>query len=167
MQNTDAKLSEFGHEEHDATTEQAKQSASGATVRKGTVATPSATYYMITSQYYDHITILYDHITILYDHITILYDHITILYDHIIRSSHQMKAQRIPSVLSSHCQATTKHPKANIRLRVRNRHIKSVRKDVIPGRKRALVKDNGKSFGGKLRMVASYTFYRRIRQPTS
>ena len=57
------------------------------------------------------------------------------------------ESPRTPSVVSSHSQATASHPKANIRLRVRDRHIKSARKYVIPGRKRTLAKDNGKSFG--------------------
>ena len=37
------------------------------------------------------------------------------------------RSPRAPSVLSSHPQATVSHPKANIRLRVRNRHLKSTR----------------------------------------
>ena len=57
------------------------------------------------------------------------------------------ESPRTPSVVSSHSRATAGHPKTNIRLRVPNRHIKSARKAVIPGRKPALVKDNKKSFG--------------------
>ena len=50
-------------------------------------------------------------------------------------------------------------PNANIRLRVRNWHIKSARKYVLLGRKQALVKADRESFGEKLRMLSRYTFY--------
>ena len=66
-----------------------------------------------------------------------------------------------------HSQATTSLPKANIGLPVRNRHFKSARKKTFPVRKWALVKDDRKSFGAKLRRVPSYTFYRRILQKPS
>ena len=62
-------------------------------------------------------------------------------------------------------QATASHPKVNIRLRVRNRHIKSARKYMIPGRKQAHVEDIRKSFGEKSRMLAS-TFFKRILEKT-
>ena len=42
--------------------------------------------------------------------------------------------------------------------------MKSARKDLIPGRKQALVRDNGKSVGEELRMLPSYTFYRMVLQ---
>ena len=103
-----------------------------------------------------HITILYDHINTLSDHITIRRDHITMLYDHITISCHeimrshlQMKAQGHEASLQATprpAQGTASHPKANIRLRVPNRHIKSARKLVVPGR--------------------NYTFYRMILQKT-
>ena len=57
------------------------------------------------------------------------------------------ESPRTPSVVSSHSWANASHPKANIRLRVRIRHITSARKYVILGRKRTLVKDYKKSLG--------------------
>ena len=77
------------------------------------------------------------------------------------------ESPRTPSVLSRHSRATTSHPKANIGLRVRNRHLKSARRNAFPGRKQALVKDDRKSFGEKLRVLSRYTFYRRILQKPS
>ena len=70
------------------------------------------------------------------------------------------ESPRTPSVVSSHSRATASNRKAILRLRVRNRCIKSARKIVIPGRKQTLVKDNRKLSGEKLRVVANYTFYR-------
>ena len=92
-----------------------------------------------------------------------LYDHITISCHETVRSRHQMKAQGHQASFQATprpARATASHPRANIRLRVRNRHLKSARKYAIPGRKRTLVKNDRKSFGGKLRMLSSYTFYR-------
>ena len=82
-------------------------------------------------------------------------------FHHITPGNHKItpssESPRTPSVASSHSRPTASHLKTNIRLRVPNRHIKSTRKVVIPRRKQALVKDNRKSFGGKLRMLSSYT----------
>ena len=51
----------------------------------------------------------------------------TILHDLFTISCHETTARnespRTPSVLSRHSQATASHPKPNIRLRVRNRHL--------------------------------------------
>ena len=118
---------------------------------------------------HDHIAILHDHITILiisqyymiisqyymiisqYYMIIAQYYLIISQYYMIISSFHAItepnQSPKTPSVLSSHYQATASPPQANIGLRVRNRHLKSARKYVIPGRKQALVKDNGKSVG--------------------
>ena len=82
-----------------------------------------------------------------------LYDHITISCQEIIRSHYQMK----PKDTKRRFKPLPGHPKANIRLRVR--HIQTARKHIITGRKRAQVKDDRKSFGEKLRVVVSYTFY--------
>ena len=45
--------------------------------------------------------------------------------------------------------------------------LKISKKTDVSRRKRALVKDDRKSFGEKLRMLSRYTFYRRILQNPS
>ena len=79
-------------------------------------------------------------------HITMLYDHITISRHEIVRSHHQMKAQEHQAsfqVTPRQPQVTASHPKANIRFRVRNRHIKSARKYIIVRRNRPSWKITG------------------------
>ena len=111
----------------------------------------SCQYCMIISLYY------------LEDHITMLYDHIIISCHGIIRSHHQVKAQAHQASF----QATPRQPQATQRQTFGSEceiGEYTSKTQVIPGRSRALVTDNGKSFGGKLRMFARYTFYRRILQ---
>ena len=116
----------------------------------------SYNFFMIISQCY----MIISHLFLFLDHITMLYDDITISCHEIMRPHHQMKAQghqASSQATPRPAQVTASHPKANIRLRFRNRHIKSRIKYVIIGRKQSLVKDNRKSFGEKLRVVANYT----------
>ena len=117
-------------------------------------------YYMIISQYY----MVISHYYLIISQYYMSYHH-SMPWNHEITEPNQ--SPRTPSVLSSHSQATVSHPRANIRLWVRNRHIKSAIKDKIPGKTQTLVKDNGKSFVEKLRMLSSYTFCRRILQKPS
>ena len=101
-------------------------------------------YYMIISQYhhvtwsyrntawsYRNITWSYHNIAWSYHNITWSYHNIIWSYHHAMPCNHKItprnESPRTPSVLSRHSQVTASHPKANIRLRVRNRHLKSAR----------------------------------------
>ena len=96
-----------------------------------------------------------------------LYDHIIISCHEIIRSHHQIKAQGYQASF----QATPKQPRATQRQTFGSEFeigaYNQLNKYVNSGKKRTLVKENGKSFGGKLRMLASYTLYKRILQNIS
>ena len=131
-------------------------------------------YYTMISQYYmmitilhDHITILHDHITIFHGHITVLHCHITILHSHVIISCHEIMRHR-PKSKPKGAKRPFKPPRGNGKPS-EGKHSapssksahKISKKNVIPGRKRALMEDNGKSLGAKLRMLPSYTFYKR------
>ena len=94
-----------------------------------------------------------------------LYDHIIISCHEIIRLHCPMKAQGQQASF----QATRRQPQATQRQTFGSEFeigTSNEQETCNCRRKRALVKDNGKSFGGKLRMVASYTFYGRVIQLT-
>ena len=117
---------------------------------------------------HDHIAILHEHITRLHDHIarfhghvTILHDHITIFYDHIIISKSKPKGTKSPfKPLPGKSQSSeSKHSASS------SKSAHKISKKTSDSRKKwTLLEDNGKSFGVKLRMLSSYTFYRRILQ---
>ena len=90
-----------------------------------------------------------------------LYDHTTISCQEITRSHHQMKAQGHQASF----QATPRPaqpPKGKHSAPSSKSAHKIIKKIGDSWKKQALVEDNGKSFGEKLRLVVRYTFYRRI-----